>query len=110
MTANEIIDSIADRLGYSRSAFKDVVPTKSRFNALLGTLSELSPQEISEALSAYDTYIGNERQSQSATKVDNDNEGDSPDEINEEVQSILNRLQENQNQDLSEILDHKMKM
>ena len=64
MTANEIIDSIADRLGYARSAFKDVVPTKSRFTALLGTLTDFTPQQIAEALSAYDKYIASERQQQ----------------------------------------------
>jgi hypothetical protein len=105
MMANEIIDNIADRLGYARTAFKDVVPTKSRFDALLGTLTDLTPQQISEARSAYDTYIASERRQSLVSaddESDNENEGQ---EISEETQNILNRLNDNQNEDLSEILN-----
>jgi hypothetical protein len=75
MNANQIIDNIADNLGYSREGFKDVVPTLTRFDALLQTL-DLSPEEIREARNAYSTYIATQKTNVSTATSTEDSDDD----------------------------------
>jgi len=107
MSAKQIIDKIADDLGYSREGFKDVVPSLTRFNALLQTLN-LSPEEIREAINAYPTYIASQKvniSTQGSKQDADEDETPTPNENTnptDDLSDILNSLNDtNESVDLS---------